>query len=143
MTSALNEKWIAPVVPAHIPHGDMPGDKICIGEEHIKKTETIFPVLKDLLAAQLKVNPNGKAVISVCGGSGVGKSETASVLAYYLNALGVGTYILSGDNYPRRIPRDNDLERVRVYRVGGLRGLISSGLYTDDMAAVLRTLWAE
>lgn len=131
--NVLENKWIAPELPEQIPHGDMPGDKICIDAGHITKAEKLFPVLKDMLAETLQNNPNGKAVISVCGGSGVGKSEIASVLGYYLNQLGIGAYIMSGDNYPRRIPRDNDLERLRVYRVGGLRGLIDSGLYTDEM----------
>ena len=143
MTHILNADWTAPVVPEDIPHGDMPGDKICIDAGHIAKAETLFPKLKEMLAAQLAGNPGGKAVVCVCGGSGVGKSEIASVLAYYLNTLGVGAYILSGDNYPRRIPRDNDLERVRVYRVGGLRGLLESSLYLDTMGETLRTLWAE
>lgn len=30
-------------VPGDIPHGDMPGDKIRIGEEHIRKANTLFP----------------------------------------------------------------------------------------------------
>ncbi len=140
---ALLKDWTAPVLPAEIPHGDMPGDKICIDETHIAKANTLFPALKDMVAAQLQLSPKGKAVVCVCGGSGVGKSEIASVLGYYFNQLGVGTYILSGDNYPRRIPRDNDLERQRVYRVGGLRGLLNSGLYTDDKGQILRGLWED
>jgi Adenylylsulfate kinase and related kinases len=94
-----------------------------------------------MLADCLEHSPNRKAVLSICGGSGVGKSEIASVLAFYLNELGIGTYILSGDNYPRRIPRDNDLERQRVYRVGGIRGLLTDGLYTAETAAQLKALW--
>lgn len=137
----LLKDWTAPAVPQDIPHGDMPGDKICIGDDHIRKAETLFPALKALLADQLSAN--GKAVVCVCGGSGVGKSEIASVLAYYLNSLGVGAYIMSGDNYPRRIPRDNDLERLRVYHVGGLRGLVDSGVYTDDMGRTLKGLWQQ
>lgn len=140
---ALLKDWTAPELPDEIPHGDMPGDRICIDEGHIAKAQTIFPVLKDMLAAQLQASPKGKAVVSVCGGSGVGKSEIASVLGYYLNQLGIGTYILSGDNYPRRIPCDNDTERMRVYHVGGLRGLLDSGLYTDDMGQTLCRLWQD
>lgn len=139
----LRKTWYAVEVPADIPHGDMPGDKICIGPEHVAKAESIFPSLKDQLADYLDANPFGKAVISVCGGSGVGKSEIASVLGYYLNGLGIPAYIMSGDNYPRRIPRDNDLERERVFRVGGLRGLTDSGVYTADMGQTLRTLWVQ
>ena len=138
----LQAPWTPAGVPEDIPHGEMPGDSIRIGEEHIRKAAVLFPPLKDLLAAALAENPHRRAVVSVCGGSGVGKSEIASVLAFHLNALGVGAYILSGDNYPRRIPRDNDLERQRVYRTGGLRGLLDSGLYTDEMGGKLREMWA-
>ena len=44
--------WKEHEVPADIPHGDMPGDKIEIGETHIAKANTIFPELvKGLLPA--------------------------------------------------------------------------------------------
>lgn len=132
--------WQPVAVPQEIPHGDMPGDKVCIGPEHVAKAETVFAALKDMLAARLQ---SGRAVVSVCGGSGVGKSEIASVLGYYLNGLGIGTYIMSGDNYPRRIPRDNDAERLRVFRTGGLQGLVRSGSYTPEMGKALRALWAQ
>ena len=132
--------WQSVAVPQEIPHGDMPGDKVCIGPEHVAKAETVFAALKDMLAARLE---GGRAVVSVCGGSGVGKSEIASVLGYYLNGLGIGAYIMSGDNYPRRIPRDNDAERLRVFRTGGLQGLVRSGSYTPEMGKALRALWAQ
>ena len=51
MNTALHEAlsrlgdWTPPAVPADIPRGDMPGDKIQIGEEHIQKANTIFPLL--------------------------------------------------------------------------------------------------
>ncbi|MBQ9262970.1 MAG: ATP-binding protein [Clostridia bacterium] len=128
-----------PPVPENIPHGDMPGDKICIGDEHIKKAQVIYPRLQEQLVAL-----DGKrAVIAVCGGSGVGKSEIASVLAFYLNHDGMGAYVMSGDNYPRRIPRDNDIERVRVYRQGGLHGLVDRDLLIPEISAQLRQLWEE
>ena len=142
-TNVLRATWTAPKVPEGIAHGDMPGDVICIDAQHIGKAETIFPALKEMAADQMEKNPNGRVVISVCGGSGVGKSEIASILSYYFRALGVGAYTLSGDNYPRRIPMDNDAERARVFRNGALRGLVSSGAYTGEMADVLRTLWAQ
>ena len=130
--------WTPPTLPAAIPQGDMPGDRIVIGEEHVRKANTLFPELLPLLSAC--DNPFGRAVVTVCGGSGVGKSEIASILAYYLRAEGIGTYVLSGDNYPRRIPRENDAERLRVYRVGGLRGLIASGRYDAQRAKTLIAL---
>ena len=133
------QKWDLPDVPADIPHGDMPGDKICTGEEHIEKAKRIYPELRKLM----DVCSGERQVIAVCGGSGVGKSEIASVLAYYLRQHGIGTYVISGDNYPRRIPRDNDIERVRVYRHGGLRGLTAHGLVSPQVSDRLRRLWEE
>src|SRR5690554_135360 len=94
-----------------IPKGDMPGDKIQIGEEHIMKAKTILPKLIDILIPILNDHPKQRAVISVCGGSGVGKSEIASLLSYYLTKLNLDSYTLSGDNYPHRIPKYNDAER--------------------------------
>ena len=137
----LSKPWTPPAVPADIPHGDMPGDKVVIGEGHIAKANTIFPVLMPLLADVLNNNPAQRAVIAVCGGSGVGKSETASLLSYYLNQIGIGSYTMSGDNYPHRIPRDNDAERLRVFRTGGLRGLVAAGLCTEETNKALKALW--
>ncbi len=99
-----------------LPHGDMPGDKIEIEEHHIEKAEKIYPVLKTMLTPP-------KTVVCVCGGSGVGKSEIASLLAGLFRADGVGAYVMSGDNYPHRIPVENDAERERVYREGGREAL--------------------
>lgn len=105
----------------NIPHGDMPGDKIEIHGEHVEKAKTIYPVLKEMLAEKLR---NGeKCVVSVCGGSGVGKSEIGSLLAYFLSEDGIPTYLMSGDNYPHRIPLYNDEEREAVYRQGGKAAL--------------------
>ena len=128
-----------PVIPSDIPHGDMPGDQIRIGEEHIQKARVIYPRLRELMDEDQKQ----KTVVAICGGSGVGKSEIASVLAYCLNHDGIGTYILSGDNYPRRIPRDNDIERVRVFRQGGLSGLVGQNLIGPEQTGILRKLWEE
>ena len=41
---------------------------------------------------------------------------------YFLND-GVGCYLLSGDDYPHRIPKRNDEERMRVYKTAGEEGL--------------------
>ena len=100
----MDNNWKAPELPGNIPHGDMPGDKICIGEEHIRKAKALFPELMRMMEER----GEARTVVAVCGGSGVGKSEIASVLAYYLGDQGIGAYVLSGDNYPRRIPREND-----------------------------------
>lgn len=132
--------WTPPGVPEDIPHGDMPGDKVEINQSHIEKANTIFPLLVPLAAEAAK--QTGRAVISVCGGSGVGKSETASLLSHYFRQAGVNAYTLSGDNYPRRIPMYNDAERVRVFRVGGLRGMLEAGVYSSVSNRELRALWA-
>lgn len=111
--------WQFPALPDEIPHGDMPGDKVEIGEKHIRKAQTIFPLLMERLAAL----DSDRAVVSVYGGSGVGKSEIASLLSFYLNAAGIGAYTLSGDNYPHRIPKYNDAMRQQVHEEKGDAGL--------------------
>lgn len=121
--------------------GDMPGDSVRIGEEHIRKAGIIFPALLPKLCAGLEEN-GGRAVVSVFGGSGVGKSEIASLLAFYLREIGIGAYTLSGDNYPRRIPMYNDAERLRVFRVYGVRGLLDEKLYSQEIRTELSALWA-
>lgn len=104
-----------------IPHGDMPGDKIEINDGHIEKAKTIYPILKDKIMGY-----NGKRVIvAICGGSGVGKSEIASLLAHFFTQNGLPSYILSGDNYPHRIPCQNDKKRLEVYEQGGKDALVA------------------
>ena len=132
------ENWRAPDLCEDMPHGDMPGDKIRIADEHVAKASRIFPVLVEKLAAF-----ENKAVVSVFGGSGVGKSEIASLLAYYLNDSGLKAYVLSGDNYPRRIPLYNDAERLSIFRSEGLKGLVASGEYDKEVQKILDGLWKD
>ena len=139
LTNAI-EGWSAPDIGPDIPHGDMPGDKIVINAAHIEKARIIFPRLLPLLKNAMEQNGAPRAVAAVCGGSGVGKSETASLLAHYLQQIGVGCYVLSGDNYPRRIPAQNDAERLRIYRCGGIRGLLTANCYTAERSAALMEL---
>ena len=124
----------------NIPKGDMPGDKIKIGEDHIKKAHKIIPELLKQLIPLLNEHPNQRAVIAVCGGSGVGKSEIASLLSYYLNKMKLGSYTLSGDNYPHRVPSYNDAERMRVFRTSGIKGLLAHGLYGIEESKILLDL---
>jgi len=70
------DTWQAPALPEVVPIGDMPGDKVRIGDEHIQKAQTIFP----LLLKELADGGRDRYVVSVYGGSGVGKSEIASLL---------------------------------------------------------------
>lgn len=46
--------WIPPLISGPIPHGDMPGDKVQIGPEHIAKANTIFPALVPMAAELAK-----------------------------------------------------------------------------------------
>lgn len=124
----------------NIPKGDMPGDKVKIDPQHIRKAQIIFPRLIELLVPAIKENPYQRAVVVVCGGSGVGKSEIASLITYYLNRMGLGCYTLSGDNYPHRIPKHNDAERIRVFRKSGIESLISIGQYIEGRHAILKEL---
>lgn len=132
--------WQAPVITEEILHGDMPGDKVSIGEEHIKKASVIFPELLRLLPDILENNLAKRAVITVCGGSGVGKSEIASLISHYFKAIGVGSYTLSGDNYPHRIPQYNDAERLRIFRESGLQGMLEHGDYDKERFLTLQEL---
>lgn len=139
--ASIIDQWTPPVITGQIPHGDMPGDKVEIGQGHIDKANLIFPLLVPMAAEA--AGESGRVVITVCGGSGVGKSETASLLSHYFRSAGVGSYTLSGDNYPRRIPMYNDAERVRVFRVGGIRGMLEENVYTEEAGKKLRDLWAQ
>lgn len=140
LLSRLSRSWSQPEIPEQIPQGDMPGDQVRIGPEHIAKSGVIFPRLLELLAETVKQTGRDKVVVAVCGGSGVGKSETASLLSFYLRQMGIGSYTMSGDNYPRRIPMYNDAERLRVFRCAGLRGLVGSGLASPERMERLRAL---
>ncbi len=129
-----------PVDNARLRTGDMPGDKVEITEDHLAKARVVFPRLVELLEPILAADPHHRAVVAVHGGSGVGKSETGSLLAYGLNEIGVGAYVLSGDNYPRRVPSANDAERLRVFRTAGLKGLVDAGVYDPTVRSMLSDL---
>lgn len=137
------ESWNPSGAVGDIPCGDMPGDSVQIGPEHIRKADVIFPALLPILRDVLLASEHRRAVIAVFGGSGVGKSEIASLLAHYLREIGVGAYTLSGDNYPRRIPMYNDAERLRIFRAYGVRGMLEDGVYSPETRRVLDGLWAE
>jgi alpha-galactosidase len=138
-------QWVAPQLVDYdnIKKGDMPGDVIQIQSGHIMKAEAVFPKLYQMVKDIQEIHPMDKVVISVHGGSGVGKSEIGALLAYYFNDLGIGSYILSGDNYPHRIPKQNDKERLRIFREKGLKGLVAQSAYNKERGDILRELQAQ
>lgn len=121
MDIKIMKNWVPPEITGEISHGDMPGDKVEIGESHIKKANIIFLELIRQITPLLEKE---KVVISVCGGSGVGKSEIASLLSFYLSEVGIGAYTMSGDNYPHRIPKYNDAERLWLFRKNAIQGMV-------------------
>ena len=127
---------------AGIPTGDMPGDSVQIGQSHLDKAERVYPRLRELLGDAFAANGHHRAIVAVHGGSGVGKSEIGSVLGEMLRRDGIGAYVMSGDNYPRRIPAANDAERLRRFRTGGVQGLAASGVFGDEVRAQLAALQA-
>lgn len=130
-------EWTAPEIKSNISYGDMPGDKIEIGQNHINKSKVIF---KELLKIILSECTDDKIVIAVCGGSGVGKSEIASLISFYFKEIGIGAYTMSGDNYPRRIPKYNDAERLRIFRNSGIRALVDSDIMNEEIHTVLQNI---
>ncbi len=126
---------------AGVPSGDMPGDKVQIGPAHIAKADAAAPLLWSRLEPLLA--DGRRAVVAVAGGSGVGKSEVGTILAHRLRQRGVCTYLLSGDNYPRRIPEANDAERRRVFRLAGTRALARTPGAPGPFLTTLRALQTD
>lgn len=85
----------------------------------------------------------GKSILSVYGGSGVGKSSIATALSVLLEENNKKCVVLHGDHYPLRIPMYNDVERLAIFRENGLRELIQKGLYTGDVPDKLKELQKE
>lgn len=82
LLQAAQKDWNPPTLPqkaADMPQGDMPGDAVHISEAHRTKANAIFPLLLPQLAEICARNPYGRAVITVCGGSGSGKTGAAAL----------------------------------------------------------------
>ena len=131
-------------IPSDIPGGDMPGDKVVVNDALINKAKTLFPHIIEEIRTCISNNAYGRVVISIFGGSGSGKSMISSILSYMFNSFSVGCYTLSGDNYPHRIPGDNDSERLRLYSEGGMEALSSylgspSELNFDEVNNILKS----
>lgn len=126
-----------PAIEEPMPRGDMPGDKIFYSDDSFEKGQTLY---KELIS-KIDFEGEDKIIISVSGGSGSGKTTLASILAFYFEKAGIGTYILSGDNYPHRIPEYNDAERVQVYRDAAQKALVEQGLYNEGVKSVLDNIY--
>jgi hypothetical protein len=132
--------WEPPAIDLDtVKTGDMPGDKIQINAVHLDKANTIFPHL----LAELDTRGSDRLVVSVYGGSGVGKSEIASVLGHYCGLAGFDSYVLSGDNYARRVPQYNDLERLWAYRTGAVNAFALDSGFTDERMRSLQLMWPD
>lgn len=88
--------------------GDMPGDTAHISAPVCRRVEKLLPHLVTKLEEKYGTDIPAKLVIAVSGGSGSGKTSGAAALREALAMVGLKGYVLSGDNYPRRIPQHND-----------------------------------
>lgn len=107
-----------------------------LAQEQIRNAERLFPLIRE----KTKERKEKKTVISVSGGSGVGKTGMAFLLQNMFEKQGKKSLIISGDNYPHRIPMYNDAERIARFRMSGLNGLITERLYTDEVKEKLLEL---
>src|SRR5680860_54118 len=138
--TAKKSGWEPPAIDLDaVKTGDMPGDKIHINQSHIDKANAAFP----RLMTHLESRGSDRLVVSVYGGSGVGKSEIASLLGHYCGLSGFPAYVLSGDNYARRVPMHNDQERLWTYRTGALNAFALDSGFTDEGMRSLQLMWPE
>ena len=107
-----------------------------LAREQIRNAERLFP----LILEKTEERKEKKTIISVSGGSGVGKTGMAFLLQNMFEKQGKKSFIISGDNYPHRIPMYNDAERIARFRMSGLNGLITERLYTDEVKEKLLEL---
>ena len=107
-----------------------------LAREQIRNAERLFP----LILEKTEERKEKKTIISVSGGSGVGKTGMAFLLHNMFEKQGKKSLIISGDNYPHRIPMYNDAERIARFRMSGLNGLITERLYTDEVKEKLLEL---
>lgn len=105
-------------------------------EEKIKYDTTIAEKLVEkllpLFSAYALQTELGKVVVAISGGSGSGKSVMALLISEFLKEKGIGSYILAGDNYPHRIPKYNDLERLQIFRESAIIGMVKEETFTQE-----------
>lgn len=89
---------------------------------------------------RLKLDNNKKIVISISGGSGVGKTTIAQILSEVFYKKNINNIVINGDNYPKRIPIYNDAERLNICRKSALLNLVKSGKYIDQNIKIIENL---
>ncbi len=103
----------------------------------IHNAEILFPAILE----KMKQKKCGKRlVISISGGSGVGKTGMAYLIKERFGRQGINAIVVSGDSYPHRIPVYNDAERLRIFRTAGLHALLEEKLYSRNVSVLLRNL---
>jgi hypothetical protein len=115
----------------------MPGDRIKIDASHIQRANAAFPMILE----RLRSRPDERLVVSVYGGSGVGKSEVGSIIGAYCATEGYPAYVLSGDNYPYRIPPQNDIERLNRFRSAGLAAIARHDEFCEAWNRDIHAAW--
>ncbi len=116
------------------------GETIRLADAQYTAAETFFGKLLDKIRMQAEENEYSRVTIGVYGGSGSGKSGMAELLCSCLNQLGIGSCVLHGDHYPRRIPLHNDGERYQIFREAGSRELANQNLLTPGRSRELQKL---
>lgn len=95
--------------------------------KEMDSADDLYKKITEIMAQEGKT----RTVISIFGGSASGKSTLAAALRMRFCQNHVGCYVMTGDDYPRRIPKRNDEERMRVYEEKGVEGL-RNYLGTDE-----------
>lgn len=129
---ALQRQAITLTPQEKVQGGDMPGDTVRITAPVCRRVEKLLPHLAAKLEEKYGEYIPAKLVIAISGGSGSGKTSGAVALREALAQVGLTGYVLSGDNYPRRVPEHNDEERLAIFRSVGLKALLAAGAYTPN-----------
>ena len=59
-------------VPEQIPHGDMPGDGVTIGQDNIERAKTVLSAIQGTLERRLEESAGGRVVLAVGLAAAVG-----------------------------------------------------------------------